>query len=234
MMEKHIFHCILLFVPLASMGTQLTEGNTTEAFVNGGVQNPGGIAENTSKKNATETIKTTTTTMQPDINVLGTGEKSQDHIAEFEDALSSENLQNRYMMFRSAASNGRAFHVKAEDHDRTFKATLCVQGSGDNKVKIQVISLVYSNDGPSDNISLQVDGKNIGTAKTDEVYNGGYEWNVFKDCGPIGEAVTLDNGNHTLSMEVKSDQWGAEFDTITLRVHNQDPGADIICRTEIV
>lgn len=138
------------------------------------------------------------------------------------------------MIFRSAASNGSTFHVTADDYERRFKATLCVQGSGDNKVKIQVISLMYSNDGPSDTISLQVDGKNIGTAKTDEVYNGGNEWNVFKDSGPIGEAVTLDNGNHTLSMKVKSDQWGAEFDTITLRVHNQDPDARIICKTEIV
>lgn len=183
--------------------------------------------------NETSTNPTIETTSTATLNTT-TISLGKDFSLEFENGLSPSQL-DKYMIYRSEASGKKTLHLKDSDVYRSFSAKLCVEGmENDTDVVIQVIGLLYSNDGPSDEILFTLDGNSLGNVSTKEFYNGGEEWNVFKNTGPIGGAVALANGNHTLSMTALTDQWGAEFDSLIIRAQNQNPGVELLCDAELL
>lgn len=191
------------------------------------------VQETVNDTSTNPTSPTTTSTTPPPPTTIALSANANDLVLEFENGLSSTQI-DKYLIYRSEASGNMTIHLQDADASKTFTAKLCVEGIGSDPVVIQVTGVYYSNDGPPDTIFLTLDGNPLGQGSTEEFSNGGAEWNVFKSTGPIGGAVALTNGNHTLSMTTNADQWGVELDYMTIRAQNQNPEVELLCESEFL
>ena len=85
------------------------------------------------------------------------------------------------------------------------------------------VAIRYSNDGPLDTISLQLDGVGIGQVVTNDTRPPGAPpgsgWNVFVTSSPTGAPplASLAPGHHALTLSVpQSDPYGVELDFVSL------------------
>ncbi|XP_067668053.1 uncharacterized protein [Haliotis asinina] len=103
---------------------------------------------------------------------------------------------------------------------------LCVTG----RQEVSVKHLTYSNDGPSDNISIIADGKTLGSIATNNETNFGYDWNIFHKIHNIGEQQGIDDGRCTLVIRaLYTDTYGLELDCLTLEFSNSISVDEILC-----
>jgi hypothetical protein len=97
---------------------------------------------------------------------------------------------------------------------------------------LQVLNVVYTNDGLSDTITLYIDGQNVGSFDTKAQSNHGHLWNEPVSSGPIGEEVYLSSGDHTVKLTVtKMGKYGIEIDRTILGLicTNDVSNSDGIC-----
>lgn len=96
---------------------------------------------------------------------------------------------------------------------------------------VSLRNVIYSNDGPSDTVTVSIDEQNIGTFKTPPFDKGGDGWNVFKSSGPLPGKVNLDVGRHVMTIKAKqSDRWGVEIDNVLFSVDDSYiKYEDILC-----
>ena len=129
-----------------------------------------------------------------------------DFIAEFGDT-------NGEIMSRSAASYG---HTVRFTRKGQFLYWVLVTQSTCN---IDILDVLYTNDGPSDNLTVYLDENFIGSFQTVEHSREGVYWNKIVESGLIGQTTVLQQGNHTLSISVVTvDIYGVEIDKITIGV----------------
>lgn len=84
---------------------------------------------------------------------------------------------------------------------------------------LDILNVIYSNDGPSDNLTMYLDKKYIGGFQSVEHSNEGIFWNKMVESGLIGKTNLLSQGNHTLRLNVVSvDKYGVEIDKIIVGV----------------
>ena len=87
-----------------------------------------------------------------------------------------------------------------------------------SQCQVQVKNVAYTNDGPSDTITVLLDGTTtIGSFHTTAHSNHGHYWNVPINSGVLGTPVELSSGSHTISIRaMASDQYGVEIDKVDL------------------
>jgi len=119
---------------------------------------------------------------------------------EFEDCVSSNPyVQTRW---RSNASNNKTLYVTKDIGVVTLN--LCVEKLDvTSDVKLNVSDIVYSNDGPTDSITLTYNGELLDTFMTEEVHDWGNRWNVFQHTGPAGDVINVPYlGSRWLEIEI--------------------------------
>ena len=110
---------------------------------------------------------------------------------------------------RSAATNDKVAHVATEGQGTSYIIV------SESRCDFNVINLRYSNDGPSDIISIYLDNDRIGKVVTDANSESGRAWNDFKQSGLVGNTQVLDSGIHNLTIIVGvTDGHGVELDEI--------------------
>ena len=89
---------------------------------------------------------------------------------------------------------------------------------------IQLNSIMYSNDGMSDNIRVTIDDVEMATFDTVMLMDNGNGWSLFRSpLGPFPVA-NLSEGRHLLSVAVtRGDSYGVEIDAITIRLAKSQP-----------
>ena len=112
--------------------------------------------------------------------------------------------------WRSRASGFSALH--AFRGDRVLLG-LCVQ----EPTLVEIVGVVFSNDGDRDVVTFSVNGKRIGTLKTLERHGGfGDLWDDFEESEQVGSPFELAPGVHGLEVYVEdSDCHGIELDYIS-------------------
>lgn len=153
---------------------------------------------------------------------------------EFEDILSDEQLKRTPSLwrFRGQASGNRTLYLIDENENSKYliQFSLCIfPVDTTGNVKFGLDDILYSNDGPSDAVTVTIDRKPLGKFSTEVYPWKGHEWNVFMNSKPIGEKIELKHGIHTLGITVKTDKWGVEFDKIRVTAENQNPDVNLIC-----
>jgi len=146
---------------------------------------------------------------------------------EFEDfALGNPSVQTRW---RSNASNNKTLYVTKDIGVATFN--LCVFKTGASDVKLNVSDIVYSNDGPTDSITLTYNGELLDTFMTEEVHDWGNRWNMFQHTGPAGDVinVTYQHGTHELVIDIYPTEYGVELDKLVIIAENQHPQRHLFC-----
>lgn len=147
---------------------------------------------------------------------------------EFENALST--LQDDMWVWRSEASNLKALRLLDPNGSARIEFTLCIEPLNvTQNVTLYVDDIRYSNDGPSDNVTLRFNGKSIANFTTVEKWMGGHEWNLFRNSGKLGAALSLRQGQHSLMITVRTDRWGIEMDLIRINAENQNPMKELFC-----
>ena len=118
---------------------------------------------------------------------------------------------------RSAASYGRTIRFTNKGQ---FLYWVFVTQSTCN---IDILNVLYTNDGPSDNLTVYLDENFIGSFQTLEHSREGIYWNKIVESGLIGRTTVLQQGNHTLNISVVTvDIHGVEIDKITIGVLCED------------
>ena len=114
---------------------------------------------------------------------------------------------------RDRASNEHTVLLTQEDSiEEKFRVV--------NTHTVEVTGVYYSNDGESDNITVSIDGRLIGTFETKEKYGEGFIWNRFRDTGILQNKLIILPGDHKLRLFVNSsDLNGVEIDKILLEVN---------------
>ena len=138
--------------------------------------------------------------------------------------------------WRSQATNLKTLYIVDPGQDRhfTINIRLCISPASPSKsVDVQVTNIRYSNDGSSDMLYVQIDGRQVGTRLTYAKSSWGHGWNVFRDTMKIGDPFSLSKGEHILSLQAKTDRWGVEFDRIVINSENQNEHLDLICGWEL-
>ncbi|XP_052761934.1 uncharacterized protein LOC128204564 [Mya arenaria] len=108
--------------------------------------------------------------------------------------------------------------------------TLCIQPYDTSQnVTFYIDDIRYSNDGPSDNITVLFNGLKIATFKTVEKWRAGQEWNVFRNSGRIGPSLEAMEGQYVLTVYAKTDEWGVELDRIRINAENHSPAKELFC-----
>lgn len=152
---------------------------------------------------------------------------------EFENALSE--MQDDYWVWRSQAYKQKTLRLADGNRTHSIELTLCIEPYlSDQTVTIYVDDIVYSNDGPSDVIYIQINGINIGNYTTIEKWRSGHEWNVFRNSRKIGPNIVLSKGEYLLQIEVETDKWGVELDRIEINAENQDPMGKLFCAARLL
>ena len=119
---------------------------------------------------------------------------------------------------RSQASNN--FTVLLRQHE-TIRIHFCLR----IRSAVTVINIVYSNDGPSDEIKTMLDGQYMGTFIGSPYEGAGRGWNLFRSSGNLAGRAVLETGPHLLVLNAtKSDRYGIEIDNIFLKI--DDVGLD--------
>ena len=114
---------------------------------------------------------------------------------------------------RSAASYGRTVRFTRKGQ---FLYWFFITQSTCN---IDVLNVLYTNDGPSDNLTVYLNENFIGSLQTVEHTREGVFWNKIVESGLIGRTTVLQQGNHTLNISVVTvDIYGVEIDKVTLGV----------------
>lgn len=115
------------------------------------------------------------------------------------------------LISRSAASYGktvRFFEVGQSVLWHFYIQTSC---------SIDVLNVIYSNDGPSDNLTVYINDRYIGSFQSVEHSKEGVYWNKLVQSGLIGKPIILNKGNHTLSLNISLvDIYGFETDEVIL------------------
>lgn len=119
---------------------------------------------------------------------------------------------------RSQASNN--FTILMKKHE-TVRIIFCLR----LRSAISIINIVYSNDGPEDEIQAFLDGENMGSFISSPYDGAGKGWNLFRSSGRLPGRVWLNSGPHTLVLNVTSaDSYGIEVDNMFLDI--DDLGMD--------
>lgn len=151
---------------------------------------------------------------------------------EFEDALRQD--QDGMWVWRSEASELKTLRIEDQEGLSRVKFTLCVEPyNATQNITLYVDDIRYSNDGPSDNITLIFNGIAFAKFQTLEKWRSGHEWNVFRNSGNLGPALNLRPGRYDLLVTVVTDYWGVEFDRIRINAENQDPNIDLFCGSSV-
>lgn len=111
-------------------------------------------------------------------------------------------------IYRSNAGGGAALHLYSGG-----QADYTADVKRDSNYSL---SVRYSNDGESDDISVLVNGSEIGNFGTEDTGDWGNGWNNFV-ISPSFQVNTYGVGTLNISVSVRSsDSYGVEFDTINL------------------
>ena len=88
---------------------------------------------------------------------------------------------------------------------------------------IDVLNVLYTNDGPSDNLTVYLNENFIGSFQSVDHSKEGVYWNKIVESGLIGRTTVLQQGNHTLNISIVTvDIHGVEIDKVTLGVLCED------------
>ena len=80
---------------------------------------------------------------------------------------------------------------------------------------VQLKSVTYSNDGPSDTLEIFMDKERIGKFKTKAVFDGGKGWNLFHSVDITNASKFQSQGRHRIGIRVeKTDTFGVEIDKV--------------------
>ncbi|XP_046550453.1 uncharacterized protein LOC124260241 [Haliotis rubra] len=143
---------------------------------------------------------------------------------EFEEFAVAQKYPSCRIKPRSNASNQKTVLLYEGE---SLHIDLCVTGRHEVSVK----HLTYSNDGPSDIISIIADGKTLDSIITNNETNFGYDWNIFHKSRTVGERQTIDDGRFTLIIRALStDPYGLELDYLTLEFSNKVSVDEILCK----
>ena len=173
---------------------------------------------------------------------LVAGQGIQRHM-EFVNVLSDTQLQRQrnnpgleYWIWRSEATELKVLRVEDPARRTSVNFRLCIEPNPtSNNVTIKVENIRYSNDGPSDTVYLTLAGTPLGQFNTFEKWGAGHEWNVFHNSGVIQNSTrVLRRGQYTLSVQAETDQWGIEYDRLTIDAENQNELVELICDSELV
>ena len=119
---------------------------------------------------------------------------------------------------RSQASNN--YTVLMKKHE-TVRINFCIR----LKSVVSIINIVYSNDGPSDEITATLNGENMGSFIGSPYDGSGKGWNLFRSSGRLPGRVVLTTGQHVLVLNAsKADRYGIELDNLFLDI--DDLGLD--------
>ena len=84
---------------------------------------------------------------------------------------------------------------------------------------VEVVNVIYTNDGRSDTLTVSVDGRPVGTFHTLSRSGGGHLWNVPRSSGRIGRSVMLGHGTHRLRITAtRTDRYRVEIDRVILKI----------------
>jgi hypothetical protein len=88
-------------------------------------------------------------------------------------------------------------------------------------ITLHVASLQYSNNGPTDNVTLKVDGEAVDSFMSVDELGTGF-WNTFREAG-LQKGYDLQPGRHSLGLEARSTgDNGIDLDVIVLTVSGPD------------
>lgn len=167
---------------------------------------------------------------------LVSGQQLQRYL-ELEDILSKNQkpqTEKPHWVWRSNAINLKTLRIVDQGQQYSINISLCISPNPPSRrVAVQVETIRYSNDGPSDTVTVRIGDNFSGTFRTIERSDGGHGWNVFHDSRPIGKAISLPEGQYTLSLQAKTDRWGVELDRIVINAENQNEHVDLICNSEL-
>ena len=118
---------------------------------------------------------------------------------------------NGEIMSRSAASYG---HTVRFARNGQFLYWFFITKSPCN---IDVLNVLYTNDGPSDNLTVYLNENFIGSFQTVNHSKEGVFWNKIVESGLVGRTTVLRQGNHTLNISVVTvDIYGVEIDKVII------------------
>ena len=113
---------------------------------------------------------------------------------------------------RSQASDN--YTVLMKKHE-TVRISFCLRV----KSAITIVNIVYSNDGPADEIQAILDGENMGSFIGSPYDGAGRGWNLFRSSGRLPGRVVLNTGPHVLVLNAtRSDRYGVEIDNLFLDI----------------
>ena len=119
---------------------------------------------------------------------------------------------------RSQASNN--YTVLMREYE-TIRINFCLRQTS----TVTIINIVYSNDGPSDEIKATLDGHNMGSFVGSPYEGAGRGWNLFRSSGRLLGRAVMTTGPHVLVLNVtRSDKYGVEIDNVFLNI--DDYGLD--------
>ena len=120
---------------------------------------------------------------------------------------------NGEIISRSAASYG---HTVRFTRKGQFLYWFFVTQSTCN---IDVLNVLYTNDGPSDNLTVYINDSFIDSFQTVNHSREGVFWNKIVESGLVGRTTVLRQGNHTLNVSVVTVViHGVEIDKVTIGV----------------
>ncbi|XP_033743563.1 uncharacterized protein LOC117329641 [Pecten maximus] len=117
---------------------------------------------------------------------------------------------------RSRASGQFSVHLFQND---VVIGEFCLPGYR----KVELVNMMYSNDGPTDVIDVSINRKHVGNAQTKMLIGGKSGWDDFRSTWNIGKPMTLPPGRHTIILNVtSSDRWGTELDVILFNIEDDN------------
>ena len=129
--------------------------------------------------------------------------------------LEAENGHGGEREYRSNASGGlsvRLLEGETISYQMDFAFT-------DNTCTLQLLSVTYSNDGPSDRVQVSLDTTSLGSFQTFASSNGGKNWNIFRTQNGFTSKVKLSYSRFMITVDaLETDDYGVEIDKISLQL----------------
>ncbi|WAR19149.1 hypothetical protein MAR_000987 [Mya arenaria] len=103
---------------------------------------------------------------------------------------------------------------------------------------IRLSSVIYSNDGPSDKVRVQIDDMNLAVIETVTLMEGGRGWSLFRSpLGPFAD-YKITQGKHLLKVILlQSDPYGVEIDAVNINMDTIQPkslrSCDVFCFNDV-
>ena len=169
---------------------------------------------------------------------LSIGQQQNDVQEGYEEFENVNYADEKYFMVRDNASGGKTMRLVDPSGQRyTVVFFLCVWRIDlKKKAKITINNIRYSNNGPSDTVTVTIKPRWQKTQHLGEFNTTvGDNWNVLRNSGQIGKEVYVSRGGFSLLyIQVKTDKMGVEFDKISVTIENQNTTkrAKPICLTE--